>query len=87
MIQHEKRVEFEQNFRAFTQVLPTLLPTYEGKYALMRHEKVIACFNTPGEALKSGRSQFSDGLFSVQTVTTSQADFGWYSRVPDSRSL
>ncbi len=82
MIASQKREELRRNYDAFLQALPDLLPDHEGKYALMRHRSVVAYFDSPREALLSGRARYEDDLFSVQEVTNKTADFGWYSRAP-----
>jgi len=87
MITEQKYSALERNYAAFIRMLPDLLLEHEGQYALMRHGEVIAYFDSAAAALKSGRARYSDDLFSVQVVTSRQADFGWFSRAPDNRSL
>jgi hypothetical protein len=87
MVQDARKAEFEKNYNAFTALLPSLIPMQEGRFALMRNGAVVDFFDTPADALKAGRTQFGDGLFSVQTVSRKEADFGWFSRVPNRRAV
>jgi hypothetical protein len=82
MIEARKFAVLRENYDAFKEALPRLLIGHEGKYALMRDRQVVDYFDTPGEALRSGRARYGDELFSVQEVTNRAADFGWYSRAP-----
>lgn len=87
MVDQRKLSELRHNYEAFARALPTLLPDHEGKYALMRHGRLIDWFDRPGDALRSGRERYEDGLFSVQEATNRVADLGWYSRAPADPSL
>jgi hypothetical protein len=82
MITEEKRSALERNFYAFMQLLPQLLQDHEGQFALMRDGNVVAYHTSSRAALLAGRRQFSDDLFSVQQIRRTEADFGWFSRVP-----
>jgi len=83
MVLHAQKIaELRLNYDVFMRALPTLLADHDGEYALMRHGIVVAYFETPSGALRSGRAQYTDDLFFVQKVTSRAADFGWYSRAP-----
>lgn len=69
--------EVAQNAHAFQAVLPKLLPTYRGKYALMRARAVVDCFDTCRDAYVTGRLLFAtDQLFSIQAVLERPAGMG-----------
>ena len=74
---------FEQNcvsiFEAFEKQLPRLLQTHAGKYALLRDKKVVEFFDSVGDAVKYGRDNFPDNLYSVQLVTQEVEDLGYFS--------
>ena len=79
--------ELRRNYDVFREILPTILPTHQGKYALMRHGIIVAYFDNLREAILSGRSQYKDRVFSVQEVTDRKADFGWFSRANGNTSI
>jgi hypothetical protein len=69
----------DKNFEAFQKQLPSLLATHRGRYALLRDEKIVEFFDSVRDAVIYGRDHFSDGLFSVQQVTDSTEDLGYFS--------
>ena len=64
-----KEQAVSENFEAFEKQLPKLLQTHAGKYALLRDKKVVEFFDSVGDAVKYGRDNFPDSLYSVQLVT------------------
>jgi hypothetical protein len=68
-----------ENFRAFQNVVGALLPSEEGKYALMRNGEVGGIYQDLIDAVAAGHSRFEDGVFSIQKVTTKPLDLGFYS--------
>ena len=74
--------EVRQNFDAFQNLLPDLVATHPGKFALLRHSKVVEFFDTPRDALIHGQSTYDDNLFSIQEVTERAVDLGWFSHAP-----
>lgn len=58
------------NYQAFLRELPQLLRTDEGKFALMRRQKIMLLLDTFRDALKVGRHIYGyDGVFSIQEIT------------------
>ncbi len=76
----------DENYKAFTSMLPELMKTYAGKFVVMRDKKTIEFFDTFRDAMVFGTKTYKDGLFSVQEVTDKAIDLGWFSDVylPDS---
>lgn len=74
-----KHDEVERNYAAFAPKLPALLKTHRGKFALMRRGDIIGFFDTLGDAVRSGRLKFGEEYFSVQEVTDSSVNLGFYS--------
>ncbi len=64
-----RRAADEQNFAAFREVLPTILRTYTGSFALMREGRIVQFFSTEVDALNYGHQMFEDDLFSVIEVS------------------
>ena len=77
-----KNKEIERNYSAFSKKLPKLLETHAGKFALLRHEEVVEFFDSARDAYVYGQKEFEDGLFSVQEVSDTVVDLGWFSHAP-----
>lgn len=71
--------ELTENYAAFEQVLPELMKSSAGKYALLRHRSVVDIFDTAAEAHRAARARFDDGLFSVQKIKTGTINLGFFS--------
>jgi hypothetical protein len=74
-----KEQAVSENFEAFEKQLPQLLQAHAGKYALLRDKKVVEFFDSVGDAVKYGRDNFPDSLYSVQLVTQEVEDLGYFS--------
>lgn len=48
----------DRNFRAFERLLPELIQSHPGKFAVLHDERVVDFFDTLGDAVKLGRVQF-----------------------------
>lgn len=79
--------EIERNFEAFQDKVGAFLPSKEGKYALMHSESIEGFFDSLLEAIQQGHRRFSDGVFSIQRVTTVPLDLGYFSRANSERTL
>ena len=74
-----KQVEVDANYQAFHAMLPELIKTNPGKFALMRDKLAVEFFDTARDAYVFGHRLYDDGLFSVQEVTTVPLNLGWVS--------
>jgi hypothetical protein len=80
----DRIAEVKRNYEALVQILPTILAEHHGQFALMRDEKVIECFDTAGDANRAGMKLFSDEKFSIQQITNTPIDLGFFSHaVPE----
>jgi hypothetical protein len=70
--------EVDKNFEAFQKELPKL-SAHQGKFALMRHGKIINFYDTLADAVSTGNSVYDDKIFSVQRVTSAPTDLGFLS--------
>jgi hypothetical protein len=75
----DRQKEIDQNLDYFLKELPQILADHSGKYALLRHQKIIAYYDTVSDAVSAGNQSYSDKLFSVQQVTQSGTDLGYFS--------
>lgn len=76
----DRQAEVDKNFEAFQTLLPELLKEQAGRYALMRHQKLVACFDTAKDAMTAGQTMFEDDIFSIQQITEATVDLGFFSR-------
>jgi hypothetical protein len=73
------QAEVDRNFEAFTKLLPELLQSHPGKFAVLHDARVIDFFDTLGDAVKFGRARFGDANFSVQEITRHGVNLGFHS--------
>ena len=75
------RAEIDQNFIEFTKNIDTFMTRHQNKYALMRDGRVESFFLTWQDAFNTGNLLFDDKIFSIQRVTKTPVDLGFFSRV------
>ena len=71
--------EIDSNYAAFKKMLPDLVKTNLGEFAVLRNEQIVCFFPSAGEADKFALEEFDDGLFSIQEVTERIASLGYFS--------
>jgi hypothetical protein len=69
---------FEQDVCAYLDVLPTLLSTSEGKFALVGGATLTSVFDNRTEAMRVGYARFGDRGFLVQEVTRHDLEMGMH---------
>ncbi len=69
----------DRNYEAFRNMLPELLTSHAGDYALLRERRVAGFFGSAGEAMVAGDQRYPDQLFSIQLVTDKVVDLGFFS--------
>jgi hypothetical protein len=74
-----KEQALTDNYQAFEKLLPDLVKTACGKFALMHDTQLVGLFESAGEAHAAGRETFDDSLFSVQKVEESAINLGFFS--------
>ncbi len=74
-----KEKAIAENFEAFEAMLPLLLQTHKGEFALLNQREVVSFFTTASAAQIAGRERFPDGSFSVQKIEDKAIDLGFYS--------
>lgn len=67
---------FEQDVCAYLDVLPRLLSTSEGKFALVGDAKFANVFDSRSEAMRAGYSSFGHRGFLVQKVSRHDLEMG-----------
>lgn len=65
------------NYWVFKKLLPRLKETFEGKWVLLHNQQMIGDpFDSWEEALDTGKTQFSNGRFSIQQIVEPGGDCG-----------
>lgn len=82
-VSRNQQDEVDKNYEAFLALLPDLMETDANRFALMHGRKVIACFDTLRDANEAGRRLLRNKLFSIQEITTTDVDLGYFSHVED----
>ena len=77
----DKQKEVDDNYQAFSEILPDILAEHKGEYALMRRKKIISYHKSFFEAQDVGSDKYQDKMFSVQKVDRNPVDLGYYSYV------
>ncbi len=76
---HAIEVEIERNYAAFKDMLDDLLPQNGGQYALLHNQRLEGIFPTAGHAERAGYERFKDQPYSIQLVSRTPVDLGFYS--------
>lgn len=79
--------EIDQNYQYFQSVVGSYIGTHEGQYAVLHHRSVVGIYRSLAEAVNVGHAQFDGGVFSIQEVTDSPIDMGFYSHAAADGSL
>ena len=73
------QAEVDKNYEAFQKLLPELIEEHNGRFALMRGEKVVNIFDSVHDAVVFAKEKYDDDLFSVQKITKQAVDLGIFS--------
>jgi len=76
---NDRRREIEENLEIFLRELPHLLAAHRNQFALLRHKQIVGYYETVTDAVSAANSLFSDRIYSVQQVTDTASDAGFYS--------
>jgi hypothetical protein len=75
----DRQREIDDNLAYFLAEMPRIPSSHRGKFALLRHKNIAGYYDTVTDALGAGNSLYPDKLFSVQQVTDTAVDLGYYS--------
>lgn len=78
-VENERDRIIGENYDAFEALLPSIISSHAGEYALLRDKKIIAYYPSAGGAQMAGLRRYPDGAFSVQKVEQKAIDLGFYS--------
>lgn len=74
-----RQEEVDRNYEEFLRMLPGLLVQHRGQHALMKDGKILGFYSTPQDASSAAETFIKDGLYSIQHVTDTPADLGYFS--------
>ncbi len=74
-----KQAEIDDNLVFFRDRLGELIADHRDEFALIRHKQIVEFFDTAKDAQAAGARLYPDRLFSVQKVTESPLDLGFFS--------
>ncbi len=74
-----KQKEVDRNFEVFSARLNQFMPLHANKFALMRDGEVVEFYSNWHDAWKTGNKFYDDALFSIQKVTKTPVDLGYFS--------
>lgn len=69
----------DKNYAAFEKALPRIMQQYSGRFALMRNAEIVDYYDTARDAVTAGGRLYEDGEFSVQEVTLTPVNLGYFS--------
>lgn len=78
------REQVDKNYQAFQVLLPKILPLHRDKYALMKDGEVVGFYSTLEDAYVTANQFYKDEPFSVQKVTSTPVDLGFFSHAMSS---
>jgi hypothetical protein len=82
-----RSAEVEANYAKFAKLLPKLLESRAGKFAVMRAGEIVDFFDTIGDAARFGSHEYKDRVFSIQEVTDRALCIGYQSNAISDPSL
>jgi hypothetical protein len=74
-----RQKEVDRNYEAFVKLLPGLLSSHRGQYALMKDAGILGFYSTAQDANSAAETFIQDGLYSIQHVTDTPIDLGFFS--------
>jgi len=75
------QAQVDNNYVAFEALLPKIIKTHAGQFALMSSGEIVDYFDNSLAATLAGARRFGVGGFSVQEVTDQADNLGFYSYV------
>jgi len=83
----DRQERLKRNYEAFLKKLPDLLKTHLGKFALVYDGEMVEFFDTAGDAYKFGVSKYGTHVFSIQQITDSPIDLGFFNHAVTERPV
>jgi hypothetical protein len=71
--------EIDQNLEFFTKKLPDILKDHRNRYVLLHNKSISGIYDTIRDAQTAGDRLYPDKLYSIQQVTDSAINLGYFS--------
>ncbi len=78
----DRIAEIDRNYEAFLEILPELMESNPGRFAVMSGKRLVDVYDTSQAAFIAGTADCGEGRFSVQEITAEPLSLGWFSGVP-----
>jgi len=75
-----------KNYKAFQKMLPELMITSEGRWAVFKDEKLVAMEDTVTEAINFAMKKYGDEVFSLQEIRDTPIQILHYSKTERKRA-
>jgi hypothetical protein len=79
MTNQQMRDQVDKNYEAFQALLPSIIGLHQDKYALMKDGVPAGYYTTVEDAYMTANQFYKDQPFSVQKVTDTPVDLGFFS--------
>ena len=73
------QTEIDENLEFFKGKLPELQKDHRNRYALLHGQKIIGIYDTIRDAQTTGNTLYPDKMYSVQKVTDTPMELGFFS--------
>ncbi len=70
--------EVDENYDEFLKLLPSIIGQHRDKFALMKNRKILGYFSTAQDAREAATSFVPDGICSIQQVTDTPINLGFF---------
>lgn len=70
--------EVDANYEAFQKMLPSISSENRDKFALMKSGKILGFYTSAQDARTAAAAFIKDGLYSIQQVTDSPINLGYF---------
>lgn len=72
------QAEVDRNFEEFEKLLPAIIGQNRDKYALMKDGKILGYYSSSEDARVAASAFIKDGLYSIQHVTDTSINLGFF---------
>ncbi len=79
MTSDQVRRQVDENYKAFQALLPSIIALHQDKFALMKDGQAVGYYTTIEDAYMTANQFYKNEPFSVQKVTDTPVDLGFFS--------
>ena len=86
MLEHAQ-VEIDRNYEFFRSYLPSIVADHRGEFAVLHNRNCVGIYRTLIQAVTEAVNQFDEGHYSIQEVTDTPLDLGFFSHAGNQGNL